>query len=114
MPVGNSLKTNKPYFCWWVTLNRITHNHIAHSLVPSLSKKTINTVNAHIDNPRPIHYVIQNSYSTNTKKFYNNPYDALELGKTSRHRRVNHDFLSAVPALLDIWLLVQSMEFELL
>ena len=77
-------------------MNRITHDRIAKSLVPNLSRKTISKINSHIDNPLPIHYAIQNSYSTNTKKGgYNNPYDVLELGKKSYHRRTNHDFLSA-------------------
>ena len=69
------------------------HNRIAGSLLPHISKRTIEDVNHALDNPSMPHFYFQNSYSRQLGSGYSNPYDAM--GLAHGHRQVNHDPVSA-------------------
>ena len=75
-----------------------THNLIAKRLLYNVPEHLIEDINYAIDNPDRGDILLANRFTSpqmRASSFYYNPYDPLELGKRSSHRRVNHDLISS-------------------
>jgi hypothetical protein len=69
-----------------------THLTWNKKMFPNIPYKILRQINHDIDNPTQAQKKLSTMWSKGSGPMYYNPYDLLNLGRRSPHRRWNHDF----------------------